>query len=134
MKYSESIYTSYLLYTIFSGGIYSNITYLLSSLDITSFNFPISNLRLVIKNPLIFSDIIVLQRTGSSDSLYFGNNPNGVNENSELLNSNLLTRINNVFNFYCKEKSNVNTENSSLLVSLSELCAEYEVNFRKMIL
>ena len=45
------------------------------------------------------------------------NNPNGVNENSELLNSNLLTRIKNVFNFYCKEKSNVNTENSSFLVS-----------------
>ena len=70
-----------------------------------------------------------------SDSVYFGNNPKDIKENNnELPNSNLLTRIKNVFNYYCKEKSNVNTENSSLLVSLSELCAEYEVNFRKMIL
>ena len=69
-----------------------------------------------------------------SDSLYFGNSQKDVNENNELPNSNLLTRIKNVFDFYCKKKSNVNTENSCLLASLSELCAEYEVNFRKMIL
>ena len=46
----------------------------------------------------------------------------------------LNNKIKKVFNFYFQEKCNPNISNSSLLISLPELCAEYEVNFRKMIL
>ena len=46
----------------------------------------------------------------------------------------LNNKIKKVFNFYYQEKCNPNINNSSLLISLPELCAEYEVNFRKMLL
>ena len=55
-------------------------------------------------------------------------------ENNEEQKNNLKNKIKKVFDFYCQEKTNANTVNSSLLISLPELCAEYEVNYRKMLL
>ena len=51
-------------------------------------------------------------------------------EKREYLNKKFKT----IIEFYCNEKINIKEENSSLLGSLPELCAEYEVNFRKMLL
>ena len=55
-------------------------------------------------------------------------------ENNEEQKQDLKNKIQKVLDFYCKEKTNANTLNSSLLISLPELCAEYEVNYRKMLL
>ena len=69
-----------------------------------------------------------------SDSLFGNKNQNSIQENYEKQKENLNNKIKKIFNFYSKEKSNINVENSSLLISLPELCAEYEVNFRRMLL
>ena len=77
------------------------------------------------------------------DSLFHYNFSLGGSKNqsmNELLEDNeeqkirLNNKIKKVFEFYCDEKNKINTNNSSLLISLPELCAEYEVNYRKMIL
>ena len=61
------------------------------------------------------------------------NNTEYIEENEEIKNI-INNKIKKVFNFYFQEKCNTNINNSSLLISLPELCAEYEVNFRKMLL
>ncbi len=55
-------------------------------------------------------------------------------EENEEIKEKLNNKIKKVFKFYFQEKCNPNINNSSLLISLPELCAEYEVNFRKMFL
>ncbi len=56
-----------------------------------------------------------------------------VEDNEEQINI-LKDKIKTIFDFYIQEKCNPNINISSLLISLPELCAEYEVNFRKMLL
>ena len=43
-------------------------------------------------------------------------------------------KIEKIYDFYCQEKVNIHEENSSLVISLAELCPEYEITFRKMLL
>jgi len=57
-----------------------------------------------------------------------------LNEDNEGQKQKLHNKITKIFEFYCTEKNKINVNNSSLLISLPELCAEYEVNYRKMIL
>ena len=43
-------------------------------------------------------------------------------------------KIEKIYDFYSDEKINIDKDNSSLIISLAELCPEYEINFRKMLL
>ena len=56
-----------------------------------------------------------------------------INGDNEQMN-NLRNKIKKVFDFYYNEKIKLKVNNSSLLSSLSELCSEYEVNYRKLLL
>ena len=48
--------------------------------------------------------------------------------------NNLRNKIKKIFDYYYNEKRKLKINNSSLLISLSELCSEYEVNYRKLLL
>ena len=56
-----------------------------------------------------------------------------INSDNEQMN-NLRNKIKKVFDYYYNEKIKLKVNNSSLLSSLSELCSEYEVNYRKLLL
>ena len=43
-------------------------------------------------------------------------------------------KIDKIYDFYSEQKINIDKDNSSLVISLAELCPEYEINFRKMLL
>ena len=43
-------------------------------------------------------------------------------------------RIEKIYNYYSQEKENIQKDNSSLIISLTEICPEYEIVFRKMLL
>ena len=62
-----------------------------------------------------------------------GDNNIEINISIEQLN-NIKNKIKKVFEFYYNEKNKLKVNNSSLLSSLSELCSEYEVNYRKLLL
>ena len=74
-----------------------------------------------------------------NDNINFGFNSNNRNNISNINIStdqiiNLRNKIKKIFDYYCNEKRNLKTNNSSLLNSLSELCSEYEANYRKLLL
>ena len=46
----------------------------------------------------------------------------------------MIQKIEKIYDYYYKEKSNIDKDNSCMIISLSELCPEYEINFRKMLL
>ena len=54
--------------------------------------------------------------------------------NNEEKQKQLVEKIKNIYEFYCEEKRNINENNSSFLISLPELCREYELNFRRILL
>ena len=56
-----------------------------------------------------------------------------ININEEKMND-IRKKINKIFDYYYNEKRKLKINNSSLLSSLSELCSEYEVNYRKLLL
>ena len=60
------------------------------------------------------------------------NNPIEDEENEAQIK--LSQKLIKIYDFYCQEKINITKDNSSLIISLAELCPEYEINFRKMIL
>ena len=43
-------------------------------------------------------------------------------------------KIEKIYQYYVNQKMHLDKENSSFIISLAELCPEYEINFRKMIL
>ena len=43
-------------------------------------------------------------------------------------------KVEKIYEFYANQKLHLDKDNSSFVISLSELCPEYEINFRKMIL
>ena len=63
-----------------------------------------------------------------------------INNNKEEINKDeeekkaIEHKIEKIYDFYCQEKVNIHEENSSLVISLAELCPEYEITFRKMLL
>ena len=74
-----------------------------------------------------------------NDNKSFGFSANNINKNSNInINIeqiiNLRNKIEKIFNFYYNEKRNLTIKNSALLSSLSELCSEYEANYRKLML
>ena len=46
----------------------------------------------------------------------------------------IIQKVEKIYSYYDKEKINITNKNSSLFVSLTELCPEYEIIFRKMLL
>ena len=74
-----------------------------------------------------------------NDNINFGFNANNINNNTNInINIeqiiNLRNKAKKIFDFYYNEKRNLKINNSSLLSSLSELCSEYEANYRKLLL
>ena len=63
----------------------------------------------------------------------FEDNKNKFDKYSKQMN-NLKNKIKKVFDFYYNEKRKLTINNFSLLNSLSALCSEYEVNYRKLLL
>ena len=55
-------------------------------------------------------------------------------ENGEEDMKNIEQKIEKIYDYYSKEKINIDKENSSMIISLAELCPEYEITFRKMLL
>ena len=45
-----------------------------------------------------------------------------------------MQKIQIIYNYYIKQKLELDKNNSSFAISLAELCPEYEIFFRKMIL
>ena len=56
---------------------------------------------------------------------------NGQEEDKTLI---IRQRAEKIYDFYLDQKIHINKDNSSFVISLAELCPEYEINFRKMIL
>ena len=46
----------------------------------------------------------------------------------------IVQKMNEIYEFYCEKKKNIDKNSSSFLVSLPELCREYEINFRRILL
>ena len=46
----------------------------------------------------------------------------------------IRNKIDKIYEFYIKQKMQLNKDNSSFIICLVELCSEYEINFRKMLL
>ena len=59
------------------------------------------------------------------------NNNNNLNEENDS-NNNCEKEIDKIFEIYREKKNNLKRENSCLFLSLPEICAEYESNFRKL--
>ena len=74
------------------------------------------------------------------------NGNNKMKENEELKNNNIidvdnednqkeiLQKLKEIYEFYCEKKKNIDKNSSSFLISLPELCREYEINFRRILL
>ena len=90
------------------------------------------------KNILLINDNKTKKFTKKETFLQYQNSlfnkNNEQSDNSEEQRNVIKDKIKKIFDFYCKEKCNPNINMSSLMISLPELCAEYEVNFRKMLL
>ena len=46
----------------------------------------------------------------------------------------IIERHNQIYEYYCNKKTNINEKNSSFLICLPELSREYEINFRRILL
>ena len=57
-----------------------------------------------------------------------------IDMNNEEKQKQITERIKEIYEFYCEKKRNITEKNSSFLISLPELCREYELNFRKILL
>ena len=54
--------------------------------------------------------------------------------NNEEKQKEVIEKIKEIYEFYCEKKKNISEKNSSFLISLPELCREYELNFRRILL
>ena len=66
-------------------------------------------------------------------------NMNSINnellDEEEIMNQNRIAqKLTKIYDYYSQGKINIDKDNSSLIISLAELCPEYEINFRKMLL
>ena len=57
-----------------------------------------------------------------------------IDMNDEEKRKEISERIKKILEFYCEKKKNISEKNSSFLISLPELCREYELNFRRILL
>ena len=62
-------------------------------------------------------------------------NPNATeNEKEDEQTKITIHKIEKIYNYYIKQKLELDKDNSSFVITLSELCPEFEINFRKMVL
>ena len=61
-------------------------------------------------------------------------NSETIDINNEEKQKEITEKIKEIFECYCEKKKNINEKNSSFLISLPELCREYELNFRRILL
>ena len=55
-------------------------------------------------------------------------------ENDKDMQKQIISKTKEILEFYCDKKKNMNEKNSSFLISLPEMCREYEINFRRILL